>query len=149
MDKLQMDTWPDLICGHVVIEVGADTPEVLIRIDNLHPATTRCLQQRMDQKEEEPAPRRQYTGDLLDGRFKRLDVLDRQAEQNRVEPGIPKGKLVGTGLQVPRKASSIVCPANLRPTGIEGDHLRPLTGEASADLPFTATDVQYPRAPRA
>src|SRR5580692_1854496 len=98
----------------------------------------------MDQKEEEAAPRCQYSGDLLDGRFERLDVLDGQAEQNRVEPGIPKGKLVRTGLQVPREASSIVRGANLGPTGIEGDHLRPLSGEAPADLPLTATDVQHP-----
>ena len=108
MDEIQMDAWTDLICRHDVVEVGADTPEVLVGIDNLHPTATRCLQQRMDQKEEEPAPGRQYSGDLCNGRFERLDVLDGQAEQNRVEPGIPKGKLVRTGLQVPRKASSIV-----------------------------------------
>jgi hypothetical protein len=37
MNKRQMDLRPDLIGGDVVIEVGADSPEVLIRIDDLHP----------------------------------------------------------------------------------------------------------------
>ncbi len=48
------------------------------------------------------------------------------------------------GLQVPRKTSSVARPANLRPSDIEGDHLRSLTRKASTDLTFTATDVQYP-----
>ena len=91
MDKIQVDTRPDLICRHDLVEVGADTPEVLVGIDNLHPSAPRCLQQRMDQKEEEPAPRRQYSGDLLEGSFERLDMLDRQAEHDRVEPALRKG----------------------------------------------------------
>ena len=48
------------------------------------------------------------------------------------------------GLQVARKTSTVGRSANLRPSDIEGYHLRSLTRKASTDLPFTATDVQYP-----
>ena len=77
MDESQVDPWPDLICGDVVIEIGANTPEVLVRIDDLHPSASWCLQQRMNQKEQKPAPRRQYSGNFFKGSLEGLDVLDR------------------------------------------------------------------------
>ena len=98
MNERQVDPWPDLICGNVVIEVGANTPEVFVRTDDLHPSASWRLQQRMNQKQQEPAPRGQYPGNFLHGSLERLDVFDRQAEHDRVEPSVPAGKLMGTGL---------------------------------------------------
>ena len=71
-------------------------------------------------------------------------MFDGQAEKDRVESSFPTRDLMGSRLQVSRKAPSIVRTANLRTGDIEADDVRSVTRKASAHLPFTAADIQYP-----
>ena len=69
----------------VVRQVGPDPPVLLVQDVVVDPAAARGLQQRVVQEEDEPPARREHPGHLVDRGLERVDVLEHQAHDDRVE----------------------------------------------------------------
>ena len=54
--ELQLDAGRDLVDRHIVLEVGTDPPEMIVRVHVLHPPAPRRLEERMDQEQRKRPP---------------------------------------------------------------------------------------------
>ena len=104
---------------------GPDPPVLLPEDLVVDPATPRRLEQRVVQEQEEAPAGREHTGDLVDARLDRVDVLDHEAHHHRVESArsdTAGASAIGPG--VARAAAALLGDRDLRlASGSTPDHL--------------------------
>ncbi len=143
MDEPQGDPGRNLVDHDVVLEVLPDPPVVLAGDPIVDPAAPRRLQQGMAQDEHEATARDQRPGHLLDRVFERVDVFEREADDDAVERLVPARERVRPRTRVPRTTGAVTGHDDLRPGRIESDDLGAERGEVPSDLSLAAADVEH------
>jgi len=147
VDEEEVDPGSDLVESAFVSEVGAHAPVHLPEDSVVDPRAPGSLEERMAEQQDEPAPGLQYAGDLVDGRFEGVDVLQRQADDDGVEGTVSARQRLGTGAHIPGPTGASASHLHLRGRGIDSHDLCTRAGDASGDLPLAAADVEHPARP--
>ncbi len=96
----------------------------------------------MSQEQEEPPVRRQYAGDLANGGLEWVHVLERQAQDHRVEARIRTGQLLGPCPHEASGATTSLGRSDLRRRRIDSHHVGAEARHSSADLALATPHVQ-------
>ncbi|MDQ1429754.1 MAG: hypothetical protein QOF40_356, partial [Actinomycetota bacterium] len=127
MDEPQLDAGRDLVDAGVLGEVRRDPPVVPSDGPVVDPPATRRLEQGMGEEEHEPTAGFEDPGDLVEGGLERVDVLERETQEHRVERAVPTGERVGACFRVTGSAGARVSDCDLR-----GRRSMPITSTPSA-----------------